>query len=79
MDHETHPHSDAWQEVLARFPDGLDFDESARDVGVGSIAVEPLGRVATCFNYRERPAPWAKHLCVPLFPSDVPSSDPNER
>jgi len=34
MDHETHPHSDvAWQKVLARLPDSLDLDESAREHG----------------------------------------------
>lgn len=34
MDHETHPHSDVpWLEVLARLPDDLDLDESAREHG----------------------------------------------
>jgi hypothetical protein len=34
MDIETHPHSDVpWLEVLARLPDNLDLDESAREHG----------------------------------------------
>jgi hypothetical protein len=34
MDHKTHPHSDVpWLEVLARLPDDLDLDESAREHG----------------------------------------------
>jgi len=48
MDLETHPHSDvAWREVLARFPDSLDLDESVREHGATllrlALACPPRG------------------------------------